>query len=100
MIRRRNRLCGDGVNTADAMRQNWFRSLLCVWTAGAVLASGCRAPTPAKVAKPLVSQPARAPSDVTKPSGRAQVAIDARADAGGKLTATVTAATTVNTAAD
>ncbi|HEY5949313.1 MAG TPA: alpha-2-macroglobulin family protein [Kofleriaceae bacterium] len=47
--------------------------------------------------KPLPTEPARAPSSVTKPSGRAQVAIDRNAGEDGALTATLAAASAVST---
>src|SRR5262245_25095522 len=79
------------------MRQNWSRSLLCVWTAGAVLTSGCHPPPPRAVTKVVVGEPARAPSTVTKPTGRAEVAIDKNASEDGTLTATLAAASAVAT---
>jgi hypothetical protein len=51
------------------------------------------------VKAPAVHEPARAPASVTKPTGRAEVAIDNGASEDGTLTATLAAATTVSTAA-
>ncbi len=83
------------------MRRKWFRSLLCVWTAGAVLASGChprqRPDTPRVTSiSPGTVTPAAAP---TGSGGRAQVAIDADAGDDGRLTATLGAASVVSTEA-
>src|SRR5262245_63922859 len=49
------------------MRQNWLHSLVCVWTAGAVAAGGCRT-------QPGVNRPGAAGTalQVSTPAGAAQ----------------------------
>lgn len=99
MIRRWNRVQGDGVNTKP-MRPKWFRSLLCVWTACAVLVSGCHPPKQ-RVAGPNVAPITPAASGATSAAtGRAHVAIDSSAGDDGKVTATLAAAATVSTDAE
>src|SRR5262245_27767339 len=78
------------------MRRNWSRSLLCLWTAGAVLTSGCH-PPPARTVATAATPPARAPSSATKSTGRAEVAIARDPSPDGELTATLAAATAVST---